>query len=94
MRRIALWLAKAVLGCHHARMVGYRGGAGDVEVCVVGDLLLSPGALAALKAAHDPEAGVSGAKWSLETVESVYFVGRCPGWTDMDGHGRARTGGK
>lgn len=78
MRRLVLWMAKRVLGCHHARMVGFRGGAEGNEVCVVGDLLLSDGALVALQAAHDPEMGVSGARWSLETVESVYFVRRWP----------------
>jgi hypothetical protein len=75
MRRIALWMAKNVLGCRHARMAGFRrGGENGVEVYVVGDILLSDGALLALKFAHDEDERVEGGRWTLETVDSAVFV--------------------
>lgn len=75
MRRIALWMAKHVLGCRHARMAGFRScGENGVEVYAVGDLLLSEGALVALQFAHDKDARVPGARWTLETVETASFI--------------------
>lgn len=79
MQKIALWMAKNVLGCHHARVVAWRRGDEAAEVYALGDMLLSPEAWTALVYTHNKEVRVPGGKWDMELVDSAHFLGRDEG---------------